>query len=69
MDIYNDDIDAVAKQLASFARVIRLALEHPANVPSNELAGAAFILSGLMHNFADRISQEQKEVKYNERYD
>ena len=32
MDIYKDDIDAVAEYLASLAWVIRLALEHPANL-------------------------------------
>ena len=66
MDIYEDDIDAVAENLAALAYVIWLALDNKANVPSNELAPAAFVLSGLLDNFADRISQEQKRKVNNQ---
>ena len=56
MDIFDDDIDFVAEYLASFAFALRLALEHPANVCGNDLAGAAFILESLLQDFAQRLS-------------
>ena len=58
MDIFHDDIDLVAESLASLSYAIWLALNHPANVCGNEVAGAAWILNSLFSDFAMRLSKE-----------
>ena len=59
MNVYDNDIEFVAEYLASLSWVLRLALEHPANVCGNEVAPAAFVLCRLMEEFAERLSEEE----------
>jgi len=59
MNMLYDDIDATARNLASLARVLRMALSHPDAAASNCVGydGAAYILESLLEDFADVLKR------------
>jgi len=60
MNIWHDDIDTVAEQLASLAYTIYKTLEHEDGVLyGHEATGAAWILCGLLHDFAARLKRHE----------
>ena len=59
MNVLHDDIDSVAESLESLAFAIWNALRHPDGIQGQEIAGAAGILSGLLHEFAQRLKNQK----------
>jgi len=59
MNILHDDIDSVAESLASLAYTIWNALRHPDGIQGQNIAGAAWILSGHLHEFAQRLKTQK----------
>ena len=65
MDILHDDVDLVADSLASLAYTIWNALRHPDGIQGEDVAGAAWILSGHLHDLVWRL-KDQKAVGHND---